>query len=268
MKNENLTAERYCVSDVPKKLKREKAQQPPAEEKKANAPRDFLFTRADMWICALFFSCAILLGVLAALPISRADGEGGPIGKLVLAVYGRLDSESVAVSVEPEEKNQENTQNGEKISYISVSAEEYIASPPEREFVFSGALPIENGNIISGFSYRDNPLYPYAESTRYEFHSGIDIPAVSGTPVLSFADGTVIESGYSYTYGTYMIVEHEGGYSSLYAHLSKAYYGTGAEVKGGEAIGESGASGRVTGAHLHFELRLNGEPVDPEDYIK
>ncbi|MBR6742836.1 MAG: M23 family metallopeptidase [Clostridia bacterium] len=269
MKNEILTAERYCVSDIPRSLKGQKAESTPAEEKKkSTAPRDFLFTRADMWICALFFSCALLLGVLASLPISRADGEGGPIGKLVLAVYGKLDTDSVAVNAEPEEKTDESTQNGEKISYISVSAEDYIASPPERELVFTGVLPIENGNIISGFSYRDNPLYPYAESARYEFHGGIDIPAVSGTPVLAFADGTVTESGESYTYGIYMIVEHSGRYSSLYAHLSKALRGTGAEVKRGEQIGESGASGRVTGAHLHFELRKDGEPVDPEDYIK
>lgn len=269
MNNKGLSAERYCVSDTPRTAKRKTAENVPAEEKrKSAAPRDFFFTRADMWICALFFSCAIFLGVLASLPIARADGEGGIIGKTVLAVYGRIDTDSVPASAEPEEKNDESTQNGEKISYISVSAEDYIASPPEREFVFCGVLPIENGNIISGFSYRDNPLYPYAESTRYEFHGGIDIPAVSGTPVLAFADGTVTESGESYTYGIYMIVEHAGGYSSLYAHLSKAYYGTGAVVRGGEAIGESGASGRVTGAHLHFELRKDGEAVDPEDYIK
>ena len=94
MKNEILTAERYCVSDIPRPLKGQKAESAPAEEKKkSTAPRDFLFTRADMWICALFFSCALLLGVLASLPISRADGEGGPIGKLVLAVYGNARHE-------------------------------------------------------------------------------------------------------------------------------------------------------------------------------
>ena len=97
-------------------------------------------------------------------------------------------------------------------------------------------------------------------------HDGIDLVADKGTPVLAAAPGTVRETGFTPAYGNYVTIDHEEGYSTLYAHLSEILTEAGAAVETGDRIGTVGASGMATGPCLHFELRLNGEPIDPADY--
>lgn len=96
-------------------------------------------------------------------------------------------------------------------------------------------------------------------------HTGIDYALYLGTPVLAAADGTVrlvahLQSGY----GTHVVIEHEDGLETVYAHLSRADVSLGTKVLAGQAIGLSGNSGRSTGPHLHFEVRLDGRSIDPE----
>ena len=105
---------------------------------------------------------------------------------------------------------------------------------------------------------------PHSEFARE--HAGIDFPAATGTPVLAAADGTVIGAGFTAGYGNYVMIEHEDGYSTLYAHMEDILTEEGKTVQKGDEIGTVGSTGRSTGPHLHFELRLNDEPIDPEEY--
>jgi murein DD-endopeptidase MepM/ murein hydrolase activator NlpD len=98
-------------------------------------------------------------------------------------------------------------------------------------------------------------------------HAGIDIAAPEGTPIRAAASGTVASLGPSGGYGNYTCVQHSGELSTCYAHQSSFATTAGATVEQGEVIGYVGNTGASYGAHLHFETRVNGEPVDPMGYL-
>jgi murein DD-endopeptidase MepM/ murein hydrolase activator NlpD len=89
-----------------------------------------------------------------------------------------------------------------------------------------------------------------------------------GDEVRAAAEGTVIFAGEQGGYGSVVIIDHGFGYSTLYAHLSKFRTQVGASVKRGDVIGDEGQSGRATGPHLHYEVRINNEPVNPWRYLR
>jgi murein DD-endopeptidase MepM/ murein hydrolase activator NlpD len=103
-------------------------------------------------------------------------------------------------------------------------------------------------------------------------HTGIDIPAPSGTPIYAAKSGvvstSVYGSGSSWSYGNYVVISHSDGTSTLYAHMSKRAVSEGQTVKQGAVIGYVGTTGRSTGNHLHFEVRVNGNRTDPINYFK
>lgn len=101
-----------------------------------------------------------------------------------------------------------------------------------------------------------------------EFHSGQDIVAPWGTPVVAAGDGVVSFAGSQGGYGSIVIVEHGGGLSTRYAHLSKIRVTAGERVGRGRQIGDVGSTGRSTGPHLHYEVRLNDTAVDPRHYLR
>ena len=114
------------------------------------------------------------------------------------------------------------------------------------------------GTITSPFGWRSNPF-----GGSPEFHQGLDIAAPSGTTVTAAAGGTVIMAQWYGGYGNYILIDHGGGYSTGYGHLSAIYISQGQTVQRGQAIGAVGSTGQSTGPHLHFEVRINGKPVDP-----
>ena len=118
------------------------------------------------------------------------------------------------------------------------------------------------GPITSGFGWRTHPIF----GTR-RFHSGVDIDAECGDPIWAAEDGRVISAYYSDGYGNMVIIDHGHGLSTLYAHQSGLGVGTGQRVSRAQRIGTVGATGWATGCHLHFEVRVNGEPVDPAPYL-
>jgi len=121
------------------------------------------------------------------------------------------------------------------------------------------------GAIGSGFGTRKDPI-----TGRGRMHTGIDFRASNGTPIHASAAGTVTFSGSrgaSYWAGNHVIIDHGGGYESLYAHQSRVKARVGASVQQGEVIGYVGSTGRSTGAHLHFEIHINGRPVNPAPYL-
>jgi murein DD-endopeptidase MepM/ murein hydrolase activator NlpD len=115
-----------------------------------------------------------------------------------------------------------------------------------------------SGPVTSGFGWRTHPVF---HSRR--FHSGIDISAPYGTPIRSAASGKVVFAGSQTGYGNYVIVYHGGKIATLYAHMSSIGVGNGRQVIQGQTIGRVGCTGYCTGPHVHFEVRVNGNPVDP-----
>ena len=118
------------------------------------------------------------------------------------------------------------------------------------------------GPIVSGFGYRTHPVYG---TTR--FHSGVDIDGACGQPIWAAESGEVISAGSSGGYGNVTVIDHGDGLSTLYAHQSSIGVGVGTQVSRGHQIGSVGTTGLSTGCHLHFEVRINGEPVDPVPYL-
>ncbi len=119
------------------------------------------------------------------------------------------------------------------------------------------------GPVTSGYGMRVHPIFH-----TYTFHSGIDISVPVGTPVRAPADGVAMYVGWIAGFGKVLILDHGGGLSTVYAHLSSVVVKVGQRVKTGQIIAYTGTSGLSTGPHLHFEVRVNGKPVNPLRWLK
>jgi murein DD-endopeptidase MepM/ murein hydrolase activator NlpD len=122
--------------------------------------------------------------------------------------------------------------------------------------------PVE-GEMTDGFGGRRNPF----GGSSFEFHPGQDIRADRGTPVVVAANGTVVFAGTQSGYGQMVEVSHGDGLTTRYAHLSKLEVTVGQEMARGQLVGLVGSTGRSTGPHLHYEVRINGESVNPRAYL-
>jgi len=118
------------------------------------------------------------------------------------------------------------------------------------------------GSLTSGFGYRVHPILGYRR-----FHAGVDFGAPHGSPIHAADRGSVIFSGWYGGYGRSVVIDHGNSITTLYAHTSRVYVREGQTVERGEAIAAVGSTGLSTGPHLHFEVRRNGEPVNPLDYL-
>jgi murein DD-endopeptidase MepM/ murein hydrolase activator NlpD len=124
------------------------------------------------------------------------------------------------------------------------------------------ALPIPNAVITSPFGPRLDPL-----TGVMGFHPGVDFGANFGTPIEAAGDGTIVWAGPDGGYGNCTIIDHGHGMATLYAHQSNILVHVGDQVTRGQVIGQVGSTGYSTGPHLHFEVRVNGTPVDPVPYL-
>ena len=126
------------------------------------------------------------------------------------------------------------------------------------------ANPVKNAfRFTSKFGFRRDP-----KTGGRRMHSGDDFAAGSGTPLYATADGVVTHAGWQSGYGRLVKIKHEFGIETRYAHQSRIRVKVGQRVSRGQHIGDMGASGRVTGVHLHYEVRVGGKPVNPMIYIK
>lgn len=129
---------------------------------------------------------------------------------------------------------------------------------------FAWPLPSRGlSDISSGFGSRTNPV-----TGRTEYHSGLDIPAPSGSRINAAADGIVRFAGWSGGFGLMLIIDHGSGYSTVYAHNSRNRVTQGQQVTRGQHIADVGTTGQSTGNHLHFEVRHNNAPVDPLRFFR
>jgi len=117
-----------------------------------------------------------------------------------------------------------------------------------------------NWYVSSPFGWRN--LYGVQD-----YHLGIDLACANGTDVLAFNSGTVLKSEYHWSYGNYVLIDHGGGFATLYAHLSDRWVSAGDTVTSGQQIGNVGLTGTTFGYHLHFEVRENGSVTDPAPYL-
>jgi murein DD-endopeptidase MepM/ murein hydrolase activator NlpD len=127
--------------------------------------------------------------------------------------------------------------------------------------VLPGIWPV-NGRLMGGYGVRSDPF-----SGEGAMHTGVDITAPLGTPVHATADGIVIHAGWNNGYGRCVIVDHGNNYQTWYAHLSRMDVMEGEEIRQGEILGAVGVTGRSTGAHLHYEVRIGSTPVNPYRFL-
>ena len=168
------------------------------------------------------------------------SGQGGPLTPLSLSTRGEEPSGDTLRA---------NRILGEmdRLNLYRIAAQKApFASPLKDAFRFT-----------SGFGYRWGRL-----------HAGTDFAAPHGTPIYSTADGTVVHAGWQSGYGRLVKIQHEFGIETRYAHQSKIHVKVGQRVSRGQHIGDMGNTGRSTGTHLHYEVRVGGEAVNPMIYIK
>ncbi len=130
------------------------------------------------------------------------------------------------------------------------------SSIPSRE-------PVESMALTSSFGVRNDPF-----NGRHRMHQGIDIPGALGTPVYATADGVVERAEWAGGYGNLVELNHGNGMQTRYGHLSKVIAQPNERVRRGQLIGLMGSTGRSTGSHLHYEVRIAGAAVDPSPYIR
>ncbi|MER6188872.1 LysM peptidoglycan-binding domain-containing M23 family metallopeptidase [Streptomyces cyaneofuscatus] len=152
-----------------------------------------------------------------------------------------------------------------KADTVSADESDAAAESGSSESTGSGwTAPLDNANVTT--QYRAS-----GSSWSSGYHTGSDFQAASGTPVRAIGPGTVVSAGWSGSYGNEVVIKHEDGMYSQYAHQSSLSVSTGQTVTGGQQIGLSGSTGNSTGPHLHFEVRTGpsyGSDVDPVAYLR
>lgn len=174
------------------------------------------------------------------------SGVGGPLTPISLSTKGTpADPESLRANAILDQMDQ--------LNLYRIAADKVPFAQPVHAAV----------RRTSGFGYRRDPIRGGSR-----LHAGMDWAGRSGTPILSTADGVVVHAGWQSGYGRMVKIKHEFGLETRYAHLSKITVKVGQRVSRGDLIGGMGNSGRSTGTHLHYEVRVNGDPVNPMTYIK
>lgn len=147
-----------------------------------------------------------------------------------------------------------------------IAADMGAARPVRTAFTPAAGYPVASplsvrpvpGSPTSPFGERADPI-----DGSTNFHTGLDLAAATGTPVAVAGPGVVVRAESSGSYGNMVVVDHGGGLETRYAHLSGYSVKVGDRLDAGDVVGQAGATGRVTGPHLHFEVRRDGKPVDP-----
>jgi murein DD-endopeptidase MepM/ murein hydrolase activator NlpD len=138
----------------------------------------------------------------------------------------------------------------------------YSSPVPQRAVSVPSRMPLEGASLTSGFGMRTHPVLGGRRQ-----HAGIDLAAPTGTPVYATADGVIGRADWYSSYGLYISINHGASMETRYAHLSRLAVAAGDNVKKGDLIGYVGSTGRSTGPHLHYEVRVEGLAVNPIPYM-
>ncbi|MDE7427005.1 MAG: M23 family metallopeptidase [Muribaculaceae bacterium] len=156
----------------------------------------------------------------------------------------------------------------DRLVYKQVKSYDYLRSQAgqqqDRTDRIPSIQPVSQNKMramASGYGYRRDPVYGTTK-----FHEGMDFSAPIGTPVYATGNGKVTDAGWRSAYGNLIDIDHGYNYTTRYAHLSEILVSPGQTVKRGDLIGRVGNTGKSTGPHLHYEVRLNGEPQNPVHY--
>lgn len=222
-------------------------------------------------------------GAFARLGKSLSEEESviGELGQFCVAVFApesALQTDNGAVQVigdevqeiqvlgpEPDEQTelQPALQVGDVVQ--AVECKQNLPEGYSEQWLWLGEMhttvPV-HGKVTSCFGYRDHPTIG-----RYAPHGGVDIAADKGAQVLAFADGVVDSIGEDRDFGKYLYLTHADGVTTFYAHCSTVLVKKGDRVQAGQRVAQVGSTGKSTGPHLHFEVRLNGVRLDPMYYI-
>jgi murein DD-endopeptidase MepM/ murein hydrolase activator NlpD len=136
------------------------------------------------------------------------------------------------------------------------------AGPSKVEVSIPSINPVEVMRFSSQYGYRTDPF-----QGRRKNHKGVDIPGPVGTPIYATADGIIGRAQWVSGYGKYVEIEHGNAIQTRYGHLSAMNVYSGQRIKQGDVIGFMGSTGRSTGSHLHYEVRIAGEPVNPMSFL-
>ena len=166
--------------------------------------------------------------------------------KLVRLMHQSLDNMNTEIIIQTQQKN-------ELFKFLEEQKTMLARTP---------SIKPTKGWVSSRFGYRISPF-----TNRKEFHNGLDIAGREGTPIIASADGVIASASKTYGFGNIITVKHGYGLKTRYAHLSKFLVKKGQYVKRGEKIALMGNTGRSTAPHLHYEVHLNGVPVNPLRYI-
>ncbi len=186
-------------------------------------------------------------------PISRTGGQGGPFVPFVAGSKVSLEQLQNAVGSLDIEADQRTD--------LFTLLESRLLESRLQALMVPNSRPVE-GAVGSGFGFRSDPF-----TGRAALHTGLDFPTEAGTRVHAAAGGVVLSSEFHPDYGNLVELDHGNGLITRYAHNSKVLVGAGDLVKRGQVISEVGTSGRSTGAHLHFEVLVDGVPQDPAKFL-
>jgi murein DD-endopeptidase MepM/ murein hydrolase activator NlpD len=142
------------------------------------------------------------------------------------------------------------------------SIESGVGAAPAARVSIPSRMPLDDARLTSGYGMRTHPVIGGRRN-----HNGVDLAQPTGTPVYATADGFVSKAEAFSSYGNYIQIEHGGELQTRYAHLSGYAVAAGQQVTKGQLIGYVGSTGRSTGPHLHYEVRVGGEAVDPRPYM-
>ena len=147
-------------------------------------------------------------------------------------------------------------------SWKSMDDTGVVTAAPMTRVSVPSRMPLDDATLTSNYGSR---IHPVLGSRRN--HNGVDLAQPTGTPVYATADGIVSRADYWGSYGNYIQIEHGGELETRYAHLSGYAVSAGEQVRKGQLIGYVGSTGRSTGPHLHYEVRVAGQAVDPTPYM-
>lgn len=175
---------------------------------------------------------------------------------------GQKDEDTVAVFAPGDADYAASSGTADDISGRELTSYPNTVDQTVYRMAFAHADPVAGGTVSSTFGSRVSPI-----TGNKGFHYGLDIAATEGTSIGAFADGEVRETGQQKSYGRYVIIDHEGGFATLYAHCSSVTAQPGEKVSAGQEVAKVGATGAATGNHLHLEIWKDGNALNPADYV-